>query len=239
MDLEGNVEKLKEISKAAWDGVIESAAIRSWLGNFTGDCFGNIKAERNLALWLALHYSYYTDNDIRSLSKNLWWKYVHAQLLSLDSEEDFKKFTLERKLQYINEATIIQPLGNAGGSGTNITYFFRQVNGLQETMFEGTEIEAHRFLVLVDDATLSGSQATEEMEKYLKYSESTKFLLTFISTNEAKEKLKEQCRVISAIDIDARSKCFSTESYVFGQHRNWCSLAKRMCRYYGKNIFGS
>ena len=32
-------------------------------------------------------------------------------------QEDFKKFTLERKLQYINEATIIQPLGNAGGSG--------------------------------------------------------------------------------------------------------------------------
>lgn len=239
IDYESSIEKLREISNAAWDGKLESSTIRAWLGNFSGSFLGSETAERNLALWLALNFTFYTDSDVRSLSKNLWWKYVHSVLDIIDQDDDCKSLSFDEKIQCIQDSTVIQPLGNAGGSGTNVTYFFRQVNNLSENMFSfQADSENHKFLVLVDDATLSGSQATEELEKYDAYTNVTKFLLTFISTNKAKEKLHGKCKVISAIDFDDRAKCFTEGSYVFYQHEKWLPLAKKMCKHYGKQIYG-
>ena len=63
------------------------------------------------------------------------------------------------------------------------------------------------------------------------------FLLSFIASNQAKEKLKEEnIDVISCIEIDDSSKAFSNNSLIFGTNVEQKNLCKKMCEYYGKKI---
>ena len=228
-------EQIRAISHSAWNGQLEMLTLNSWLGNFTGEFFENKTAEQNLALWLALHFVFYTDQDIRSLSRNLWWKFVHQKMEEYSSSGFMKDKTLDEKYQYIIENTRICPLGNCGGSGTNVCYFFRQSNGLKKEMF-GLNGDKFEYLILVDDATVSGHQAMECLEDYKLISCESKYVLNYISTVKAKEYIGDSACLISSIELDDKSKCFDENSYVFSRHKSWISVAKRMCKYYGEKL---
>lgn len=228
--------QIKKISLAAWDNSIELISVKSWLNNFTGEYLGSIKAEKNLALWLVLNFVFYTDRDVRALTSNLWWKYIHYQLNDYTAQGFMSDKSLEERYNYIVSNTCIQPLGNCSGSGTNICYFFRQSNNLGKESFEMKPNDEFKYLVLVDDVTVSGTQATENLEIYKEIDDSKKYILTFISSNKARERIGDTIHVISSIEIDERSKCFDENSYVFSLHKNWISIARKMCKYYGEKI---
>lgn len=236
LDQNDLLDQIKEISTAAWDREVESISVRSWLNNFSGDALENEAAERNLALWILNNFVLYTDRDVRALSTNLWWQYIHFQLDQFASSGFMESCPLQEKRAYIVEKTVIQPLGNCSGSGTNVAYFFRQSNRLKKERFKIPESGDFEYLVLVDDATLSGEQAEENFSTYDYIHDKKKIILTFISTDEAKSYLSGKTTVLSAIDLDEKSKCFSEQSYVFKAHCNWIPVAKRMCNHYGRKL---
>lgn len=229
------VEKIKRISLAAWNGQLEILTLQSWLSNFRGEYLNNLVAEQNLALWLVQHFVFYTDKDIRSLSVNLWWKYIHFLLDRFERNGFMKENSIDEKRNYILKKTVIQPLGNCAGSGTNVCYFFRQANGLDKSMFDMGKEKEYEFLVLADDATISGFQTAENLGAY-KTIDKEKFVLTFISTQKARSHISDSAHIISSIELDEKSQCFSNSSYVFSRHQNWANIAKKMCQYYGKKI---
>lgn len=230
------INQIKEISLSAWGNQLETITLRAWLTNFTGEVFGNVVAEQNLALWLVLNFVFYTDADIRSLSVNLWWKYIHQIMEEYENSGFMEGKPLEEKYKYIIDNTVIQPLGNCSGSGTNVCYFFRQSNGLKKELFGLKNDEDYKYLVLLDDATVSGHQAKEYLEQYANVTTKDKFILTYISTVKAREYIGDEACVISSIEMDNKSKCFDEDSYVFSRHKNWISAAKKMCKHYGKII---
>ena len=236
LSTEDLINQIKDISLCAWNNRLEVLTIRAWLVNFTGKFFNNQRAEQNLALWLALHFVFYTDQDVRALSKNLWWKFVHQRLSEYSSSGFMSDNTLEEKYNYLIDNTVVQPLGNCGGSGTNVCYFFRQSNGLKKELFEFKENEKYQYLVLVDDATVSGHQAVEYLDTYKGIENKKKYILTYIATDKAKEYIGDRADVISSINLDAKSKCFDDCSYIFSRHKNWTNVAKKMCRHYGQKL---
>lgn len=230
------LNRIKEISTAAWNRAVESKDINSWLANFTGDCLDDQNAEQYLALWLLENFVFYTESDIRTLTKNMWWKYLHFQLASFEATGFLKEKDLAEKVNFFLEATSIQPLGNCSGSGTNIAYYFRQSNHLDSKYFEVQHIKDCKYLVLLDDATLSGHQAEENLAQYNEYTDKDIYILTCISSKSAKTHLGDKVTLLSAIEIDEKSKCFDINSYVFRLHPDWSPLAKKMCAHYGHKL---
>ena len=236
LDHEKMIIRIKEISVASWDNALESLTVKSWLTNFTGEFFGNQAAEQNLALWILENYVYYTDRDVRAMAKNMWWKYLHHQLIRLESSNTLADKPIPEKIEYIKDETIIQPLGNCSGSGTNVAYCFRQTNRLKKERFDLLNAQDFKYLVLVDDATLSGHQAEENLAQFDKYIGKERFILTYISSMRAKEYLHEKVTLISSVDLDEKSRCFDSNSYVFRIHPNWTAIAKKMCEHYGQKL---
>lgn len=230
------INQIKEISLSAWGNQLETITLKAWLTNFSGEVLGSQVAEQNLALWLVLNFVFYTDSDVRSLSVNLWWKFVHQRMEEFEKNNFMQGEPLEAKYRYIVENTVIQALGNCGGSGTNVCYFFRQSNGLKKEMFDMKNEEEYKYLVLVDDATVSGHQAVEYLEKYDAITTKEKYILTYISTVAAHTHIGNKACLLSAIELDGKSKCFDTNSYVFSRHMNWICVAKKMCKHYGKKV---
>ena len=111
---------------------------------------------------------------------NLWWKYIHKIVEEFASSGFLSDKTIDEKYSYIIQNTVIQPLGNCGESGTNICYFFRQSNDLSKEMFNMQNGDNYKYLVLIDDATVSGHQAVENLEKYKDINDKEKYILTFI-----------------------------------------------------------
>lgn len=230
------MSQIKEISVSAWKGQLETLTLNSWLNNFTGEFFNNKSAEQNLALWLALNFVFYTDQDIRTLSINLWWKFIHERIEKFEEIGFMSDKPIEEKYKYVVDNTMIQPLGNCGGSGTNVCYFFRQSNGLKKELFDLKEDDKYQYLVLVDDATVSGRQAEEYLKKYESITDKEKYVLTYISTVKARQYIEPSANVLSAIELDDKSKCFDSNSYVFSRHKNWIAIAKKMCKHYGEKL---
>ncbi len=231
------IDRIKEISLSAWDNYLEMNTLRAWLNNFKGDALGNAAAEQVLALWIVQNFVLYTDRDVRAMCKNLWWKYIH-HLIEIYEEEGFmEEASIKEKYEYIVKNTTIQPLGNCSGSGTNIAYFFRQSNGIASSHFDLSSSDGnYKYLVLIDDATLSGRQAEENLEHYRNIADKEKIIITLISTQKAKDYLIGKVKLISSVELDDKSKCFSEYSYVFARKPEWQELTKKMCTYYGKKI---
>ena len=152
--------------------------------------------------------------------------------LPTDSAEEPKSIEIMRSTRFYS-------LGKPGESSSYILYYFRQENNLSLTHFlstpEGLD-NTIKYIVFVDDVVISGTQA----QKYLK-NVCKKFgkdrdiiLLTFFATDEAIELLKKQnIRVISSINLDDRSKCFSDVSATFNNFKNHQNNCERFIRHYG------
>lgn len=236
LDQEEMISQIKEISTAAWAGALEALTVRSWLTNYTGECLGNKTAEGNLALWILENFVYYTDRDVRAMTKNMWWKYLHFQLKEYEKAGFMAGSPFSEKIIHITNNTIIQPLGNCSGSGTNVAYFFRQTNRLDNSRFDLLNAKDYSYLVLVDDATLSGHQAEENLSRFDAIKNKRIFILTYISSDRAKAHLGNRVTLLSSIELDESSKCFNDSSYVFRAHPEWTSIARKMCEHYGRKL---
>ena len=145
----------------AWRNRLESKVIEQWLNNFTGEAIGDVEYERNLALWLLYNFTYINEEEVKHLCRLLFRKYIH---LSIGNQE----ITEENIIALLQKSTFL-PLGRSSESGSYVLYMFRQENDIPVVFFgDNNSIDANNTVVLIDDMTLSGDQATWNIAK-IKY----------------------------------------------------------------------
>lgn len=229
------IELIEKTSIVAWNEQIKERKIQEWLTNFTGDCLQSIDVEHKLALWLLLNFTFYTINDVKKLCKELFEQFLHEELQSYEFKEDLKR---NEKIKVILEDCYFVPLGNPSESGARILYDFRTVNNLGKELFE-MKREKYRCLVLIDDVTISGSQAMDYLKKCMIQAERV-YLLVFMATPDAIKNIdkSKNLNIIYSILLDSRTKCFSEDSFVFQgeQEKKIMLLALKMCEHYGNKV---
>lgn len=245
IDIELIKQHILKTSIIAWDNRITNTSLERWLNNFTGAALGDIDAEKTIAAWLLMNFTYYSSSEVQELCKVIFRKYIHYKL----EEDSYKKMNLSNpdKIRLILEKTIFIPLGNPSESGSLILYNFRTANKLPKNIFENKrnwkdELQNGTIdnIVLVDDVTLSGTQAIEYV-KDLNYGNTKIILLTFFSTNIALQRMKQdapQIYMMCAQLLDERTKMFADSSFSFSNDdtNSIKELARKLCLYYGNII---
>lgn len=232
---------INEMSVVAWDNRMERPHPNRWLNNFRGNVLGDQAVEQIIAIWLLMNFTFYTEKEVRALCRCIFEDFMHVALKQYEDEGTMQQVPITDRIQHVLATTIFLPLGNASESGTNILYYFRQENKLSKKSFEYKKDLEYKNLVYIDDVTISGSQADLYI-KEKKLRADSKYILTFIATNDANTYLAKhqpEYRLISSIMLDERSKCFSTDSFAFSGVNSEIlyELARQMCSEYGREIF--
>jgi len=241
-------KRILQTSTVAWDQKITNTSLERWLNNFSGEALGDADAEKVLAAWLLMNFTYYTENEVKELCRIVYRNFVHTKLI----EDKYKSLDLkiENKIKLILKHTIFVKLGNPSESGAKLLYDFRIANALPKEVFEepvdwekAISEQKIENIVMIDDVTLSGSQAIEYLNKLPKVPIYT-YLLTFFSTPAALGNIQTKAPSIvpmSAVSLDSRTQLFSDESFVFSN--NTCSALKphilKLCTHYGEKIVNS
>lgn len=234
------VDEILKTAQFSWEIPMDSGDIDKWLSNFCGDALGSAKAERNLALWMLSGFVYFNIDDVRSFCEFLFSEFVHTKLVEYQKEGSFQDLTNEEKVDHILSSTVFLALGNDSESGTNVLYYFRQINKLKREIFEKKLDEEYENLVIIDDVTISGAQALAyipEMQNAIKHMKT--YYLTFLASKEAIDELVHiNVETICANIISDREKCFTPDSYVFSteKKKRFLPLAAKMCEHYGEII---
>ena len=175
-----------QTSIVAWKNYITESSLDRWLKNFDGAALGNAVVEQTIAAWLLLNFTYYTDTEVRELCKIIYRKFIHRKL----QEEYYQRSSedVQTKIQRILTRTIFLPLGNPSESGALILYNFRTANALPKRVFNqpidwSTKLSDGNIddIVLIDDVTLSGSQAIDYVGR-LPVNNIQTTLMTFFAT---------------------------------------------------------
>ena len=234
-----------QTSIVAWKNYITASSLERWLNNFTGAALGDEIAEQTIAAWLLMNFTYYTDTEVRELCRIIFRKYIHKKL----QEDYYQKSSNDTatKIQRILSRTIFVPLGNPSESGALILYNFRTANALPKVIFDQPTDWSKKIadgsiddIVLIDDVTLSGSQAIQYVQSLALGSVQTT-LMTFFATPTAIDNLAKQASYIIPLYVnflDSRTNLFSDESFVFSNHDclQLKDLAFRLCNHYGSEI---
>lgn len=229
------IDLIEKTSIVAWEEQIKERKILNWLSNFTGECLGDVDREHKLALWLLLNFTFYTMNDVKKLCRELFQLFLREELRTGEFEEGLDR---NKKIEKILEDTCFVPLGNPSESGARILYDFRTENKLGKDLFEIKQ-DKYRCLVLIDDVTISGSQASRYMKNCSVQADKVYFLV-FMASPTAIENIKDckNLKLIYSILLDSRTACFSDDSFVFQgkREKGIREKALKMCRYYGDKI---
>lgn len=245
LDLSMLKKHILQTSIVAWKHHITESSLERWLKNFTGAALGDRIAEQTIAAWLLMNFTYYTDTEVQELCRMIYRKYIHKKL-----QEDFYRRSrddIATKIHRILIRTIFVPLGNPSESGALILYNFRTANALPKEIFNQPRDWNQKLsdgtiddIVLIDDVTLSGSQAIKYI-KTLTLNSVQATLMTFFATPVAIENLSVKVPFIAPLYVnllDSRTNLFSDESFVFSNHD--CLLLKdlafQLCNYYGIEI---
>lgn len=233
LDLDRLIMIVNNTSEVAWNKVISISDINDWLKNFTGRYFSNVECEKRLALWLLLHFTFYTEDDIRNLCKNLFNLIMHNMLIKYDGKKNVNEV-----LNEILYDSVFVGLGNPSESGQHLLYQFRQANKLPKKCFDFDFNSRYKNIILLDDMTVSGSQALGYI-KNLKCIADNIYVGFLISTEDAIKEIEKQfsdIKVFSTILLDSRDKAFSDDSFVFSDASMKCikEYAMEFCREYGK-----
>lgn len=248
-DVEWLKEKVLDISRVAWDKRIEKTKLDEWLKNFNGKALNDSKKEKYIALWIMLHFTFYTEKEVRYLNRCLFDEYLHKKLLEYELDRIFVDKTIVQKISHIAESSIFLPLGCLSESGAFIVYYFRQVNKLPVSMFDIKLDNQYENIVYIDDVTVSGNQAYKNIKAYnnikklnniegFNKANTKEYLLTMIATDDSIEYFEDKLKNINLIyveKIDQRSKVFSDTSFAFSSEQSLKMKedAKIMCKKYG------
>lgn len=245
LNLETIKDHILDTSNVAWDRHITPSSLDRWLKNFTGAALNDKVAEQTIAAWLLMNFTFYTSSEIQELCKVIYRKYIHKKLSEpyyLELEE-----STEHKIERILRRTLFFPLGNPSESGAFILYSFRTANSLPKSLFaysiDLSEIISNKTLddiVLIDDVTLSGSQATTYLRS-LPLESVNSTLMTLFATPSAIDNLKKQAPYITPLYaslLDSRTNLFSDDSFVFSNAdcKPLKELAYQLCYHYGNEI---
>lgn len=232
-----SIERLKKIilktSIVAWNNKVSEYSINHWLENFTGKYFSSIEVEQKIALWLLAHFTFYSNNDVRILCKDLFNLILHQKLI-----ENVNIKSFDDVLDELLNDSLFVGLGNDSESGKTILYYFRQENKLSKQCFEPKDGHKYKNLIFIDDVTMSGSQACSYGRKY-RIDAEKKYAGFLIATEEAVKTIRESplnMYPLATMVLDKRDQAFSQDSFVFSDPKvkDIAGFAKEFCYEYGK-----
>ena len=240
IDSKAIIDEIIKTAQVSWEQQISQSDISDWLSNFRGEALGSETAERNLALWLLSSFVYFSIRDVRAFCKYIYNEFVHKKLVEYKEKGILQELSLQKQIEHILEATVFLAIGNDSESGSNVLYYFRQVNKLKKEVFEKKLNVPYENLVFVDDVSISGIQAMNyisQIQESMIWENS--YYLVFLASKTAIDELTPiSVTTICANQIDEREKCFSEDSYVFtpGDRHTFLPIAAKMCNYYGEII---
>lgn len=240
LEMTNVVEEIIKISNISWDHPLSYEGINNWLSNFDGSALGSEKAEKNLALWLLSGFIHFSLDDVRGYCQCLFSEFIHTKLTEYKKAHLFQELTLDQQVEHILDSSVFLSLGNDSESGSNILYYFRQINKLDKKVFEKDLKEKYENLVFVDDVTISGIQALTYIPRISgSISADKMYFLTFLASDTAIDELSYlNVQVLYGNRLTDRERCFSGNSYVFSSESKqaYLLIAKKMCEYYGNII---
>lgn len=244
MQLDSIKKHILQTSIAAWDRHVTESSLARWLNNFTGKALGDENLERIIAAWLLFNFTFYSNSEVNELCKIIYRKYIHEKLNQSKYKKSGKSIA-EQRTDIISR-TYFAPLGNPSESSCFILYLFRTSNGLPKDCFDpilcDKKLAKHEIddVVLIDDVTISGTQASDYL-KNKDFKGSSVTLLTFFAAPAAIDKLSSdhpELKVIYVHFLDDRTKLFSKESFLFSNDESskLRDYVDQLCNVYGKWI---
>ena len=169
------VEKIKTLSRVAWNGECEWPVVEEWLSQFTGLSGVGSEDEKHEMLFLLSNFLYFGTREIKELLRAAYRDCFRRQLIyrlrrANGNTADYEK--LNKLFQNELRATRFLPVGNPSESSSHLLYYYRQENGLPLALFANTHelVEFEQAVirepnvshyVFLDDFSGSGEQALE------------------------------------------------------------------------------
>lgn len=224
---------LKETITTVWRIDLTVTEIDEWLNNFCGKVYSK-EDERRLALWLLCNFTYYNEQEVNQLCKQLYKKLIHDIALT-------GQITNQEELEEVLGKTYFSAIGQAGESGAMILYFFRQEANLSIHKFvyptafpEGKEC----IRVFIDDVTLSGTTAIRFFKERKESLDCKKaYYLTLFATIDAVNELsKLGVSTLYCTLLDERDRVFSDKSMIYSKFPELRKPSYEMAYAYGQEI---
>ena len=257
------VEKVKTLSRVAWNGECEWPVVEQWLAQFIGHSGVEADDERQEMLYLLSNFLYFGTREIRELLRAAYRDCFRRRIVQKlrranGGTTDYRH--LERLYQSELSATRFLPVGNPSESSAHLLYYFRQQNGLPVRLF----INAHEVLerggsgivlhpdvtryIFLDDFAGSGDQALDYAGKVAAPAreldarvEFYYFVLFATSTALQAIRASNAFQVVDCVvEIGEEHQAFSAASvYYMVETPGVCrERAKRVARYYGSTLNG-
>ena len=226
---------LYKMAKSSWqnENDFNSDNIQRWLNNFSGQIYSQ-EIEQRLALWLLCNFTYYNENEISHLCRDVFKKLLHRIAISnnIDSDEG---------LHHIFDNVYFAAMGDPSESGGLLLYFFRQQSGLSVDKFyypSALPQDESGILVFIDDVTLSGGSASRFFKKNIKSMKfRSAYYLTLFAGEEAISVITESgLNVIQAMILGNRERCFTDESLIYAEFPELKEPSKRIAEAYGHKL---
>jgi len=257
------IKKIKTLNETIWERKITKNVIDLWIQNFNLTKFP--EKERCYALYLLSQFMFFGENEVREMLKSLYrdlYKYPIISEIRKKNKDTTDIKLIEAEFKKILESTKFIGAGQPSGSGSFLSYSFRQQNSLPEKSFTTTADiinkntegeESLRFpqvtrYIFIDDLIGSGSQATKSLKEIVLKIKSInseihiKYLVLFAHQKGLK-KISEETeidQVKAVFELDDSFRCFNKEKsryFVNYQEDFDQNFAKKFCRDYGKKLY--
>lgn len=232
---------IRHTSSTIWGDLLSEKKILEWLENFKGEVFP-IEEEQLLALWLLSNFTYYNPSEVEHLCKVVYRLLKREVIL----ENNNNSVNIDSQIKNFFLKTNIISSGTTSESGGVISFIFRTQNDLPIELFRDSinAIDPNiQNIVIIDDVALTSNSSSQAYnffkDKLNQYPNKKFYYLTLICYKEAAQFLEEcfqNLKIISAIKLDNRDKCFSNESHIFNSFPEIINDAKKFVLHYGLKI---
>lgn len=259
-------EKLKNLFETTWENRINLPDVERWASQFeTKDPIED--DERLHALFLATHFIYFGQSEIRELLKSLFrdlYKTPIIHQIRRSNGDTADVNFINKEFASTLTRTRFLGVGNPSESGSHLLYYFRQENDLPKDLFintheifkrerdrSGTKVTVRDLnidhYVFIDDICGSGTQATDysrdlvEPLKTENKNAKVHYFVLFATTQglEAIRNLKRFDQVSAVFELDDSFKSLEATSRIFNPEDPpfYLDRIKATCVKYGTRIW--
>lgn len=231
------------LDRRIWRQRMSEPRIAEFETQFDGS-FADQRLERILAIELLSRFTYYGDDEVKSLVRSLYRDHYRYPLIEEHREQNAD--TVDRRLivdhiEACLNGTRFMPLGESSGSGSLIAYHFRTQNSLPQSLFSSpseimdlasAELRQIRRLVVLDDICGSGGSALRFASRKLSpiasrfqaegFEQPALLYLALCGTEGGLQAVREgpYARAEAAVFFDVTYRVCGPESRYFGERRN-------------------
>jgi hypothetical protein len=258
--------KFKSLDRRLWENKTNWSLVEKWFKQF-GEHADVELDEQVQMLFLASHFMYFGDREVRALLKALFrdlFQYRVVEQIRRGHGDTLDRSLIEALFQKVLSKTRFVGIGGPSESGSFLLYPFRQENGLSTDHFTDSRnvISRHgwkgffrrkvvnldvEFYVFIDDLCGSGSQADLYSRKVLRHLKrlnprAKAYYFPLVATDTGLQEVRKLGRfdqVAAVIELDESFKCFAETSRIYKNEPSPFdrTKAKAISREYGRRLW--